>query len=220
MTTVLLVFQLGQPRIWMSMSRDGLLPPIFSAIHPRFKTPWFSTLMTGLLVAVPALFMNLTEVTDLTSIGTFAFVLVSAGVLLLGDLATKSGRYVKYVDSRWIIPTLYVGGWIYVLAFRREMLLRWLSFTDPADPTIHGWAVFKHQIPLIVFLIGSAVLALLCFTKRLSLIPVMGVLTCGYLMTELGLTNWIRFGIWLILGLVLYFAYGVRHSKLAQRTAA
>jgi amino acid transporter len=61
MTTVLLVFQLGQPRIWMSMSRDGLLPPIFSAIHPRFKTPWFATLMTGLLVAVPALFMNLTE---------------------------------------------------------------------------------------------------------------------------------------------------------------
>jgi hypothetical protein len=72
-------------------------------------------------VAVPALFMNLTEVTDLTSIGTlFAFVLVSAGVLLLGDTATKSGRYVKYLDSRWIIPTLYVGGWAYVLAFRRE----------------------------------------------------------------------------------------------------
>jgi basic amino acid/polyamine antiporter, APA family len=221
MTTVLLVFQLGQPRIWMSMSRDGLLPPIFSAIHPRFKTPWFSTLMTGLLVAVPALFMNLTEVTDLTSIGTlFAFVLVSGGVLLLGENARKSGRYVKYVDSRWIVPTLYVGIWIWVLAFRREAFLRWLSFTDPADPTIHGWAVFKHQIPLIVFLIGSGVLAVLCFTKRLSLIPVMGVLTCGYLMTELGLTNWIRFGIWLILGLVLYFVYGVRHSKLAERTAA
>ncbi len=221
MTTVLLVFQLGQPRIWMSMSRDGLLPPIFSAIHPRFKTPWFSTLMTGLLVAVPALFMNLTEVTDLTSIGTlFAFVLVCAGVLLLGDTATKSGRYVKYVDSRWIIPTLYVGGWAWVLAFRREALLRWLSFTDPADPTIRGWEVFKHEIPLIVFLVGSGVLAVLCFTKRLSLIPVMGVLTCGYLMTELGLTNWIRFGIWLLIGLVLYFAYGVRHSKLAQRGPA
>jgi amino acid transporter len=220
MTTVLLVFQLGQPRIWMSMSRDGLLPAIFSAIHPRFKTPWFSTLMTGVLVAVPALFLNLTEVTDLTSIGTlFAFVLVSGGVLLLDGGARRSGRYVKYVDSRWIIPTLYVGGWIYVLVFQREMLLRWLSFTDPADPSIHGWAVFKHQIPLIVFLIGSAVLAFLCFTRRLSLIPVMGVLTCGYLMTELGLTNWIRFGIWLILGLVLYFVYGLRHSKLAQRTA-
>ena len=220
MTTVLLVFQLGQPRIWMSMSRDGLLPAIFSAIHPRFKTPWFSTLMTGVLVAVPALILNLTEVTDLTSIGTlFAFVLVSGGVLLLDGGARRSGRYVKYVDSRWIIPTLYVGGWIYVLVFQREMLLRWLSFTDPADPSIHGWAVFKHQIPLIVFLIGSAVLAFLCFAKRLSLIPVMGVLTCGYLMTELGITNWLRFGIWLAIGLVLYFVYGVRHSRLAQRTA-
>jgi len=176
--------------------------------------------MTGLLVAVPALFLNLTEVTDLTSIGTlFAFVLVSGGVLLLDGGARRSGRYVKYVDSRWIIPTLYVAGWVYVLVWRREMFLRWLSFTDPNDPAIHGWAVFKHQIPLIVFLIGSAVLAFLCFTKRLSLIPVMGVLTCGYLMTELGITNWIRFGIWLILGLMLYFAYGVRHSKLAQRTA-
>jgi amino acid transporter len=217
MTTVLLVFQLGQPRIWMSMSRDGLLPPIFSAIHPRFKTPWFSTLMTGLLVAVPALFMNLTEVTDLTSIGTlFAFVLVSAGVLLLDGYATKSGRYVKYVSSRWIIPVLYVGGWVYAIVYRGDALRQWLSFTDPADPSIHGWAVFKHQIPLIVFLVGSGVLAVLCFMKRLSLIPVMGVLTCGYLMTELGLTNWIRFGIWLVIGLVLYFVYGVRHSRLAS----
>ena len=221
MATVLLVFQLGQPRIWMAMSRDGLLPTIFSAIHPRFKTPWFSTIITGLLVAMPALFMNLTEVTDLTSIGTlFAFVLVCGGVLLLGGTATKSGRYVKYVDSRWIVPTLYVGGWAYVLVFQREALRRWLSFTDPADPTIHGWEVFKHEIPLIVFLVGSGVLAVLCFIKRLSLIPVMGVLTCGYLMTELGLTNWIRFGIWLLIGLVLYFAYGVRHSKLAQRGPA
>ena len=112
MTTVLLVFQLGQPRIWMSMSRDGLLPPIFASIHPRFKTPWFSTLMTGLLVAVPALFMNLTEVTDLTSIGTlFAFMLVSAGVLLL-DGGGRDGKYVKYIDSRWIVPFLYFGTWI------------------------------------------------------------------------------------------------------------
>jgi amino acid transporter len=217
MTTVLLVFQLGQPRIWMSMSRDGLLPAIFSAIHPRFKTPWFSTLMTGLLVAVPALFMNLTEVTDLTSIGTlFAFVLVSAGVLLLEGGARSSGRYVKYVDSRWIVPVLYVGGWAWALWFRGDAVAQYFLFTDPADPTVHGWAVFKHQIPLLVFLAGSAWLAVLCFVKRLSLIPVMGVLTCGYLMTELGITNWIRFGLWLVIGLVVYFAYGVRHSRLAK----
>jgi len=214
MTTVLLVFQLGQPRIWMSMSRDGLLPPIFSAIHPRFKTPWFATLITGLLVAVPALFMNLTEVTDLTSIGTlFAFVLVSGGVLLL-DGGTRGGRYTPYVSSRWLIPAAYVGAWVYAIAYQHDALMRWLSFADPDDPAIHGWEVFKHQIPLIVFIIGSGVMAALCFVKRLSLIPVMGVLTCAYLMTELGITNWIRFLIWLLIGLVLYFAYGVRHSKL------
>ena len=220
MTTVLLVFQLGQPRIWMSMSRDGLLPPIFASIHPRFKTPWFSTLMTGLLVAVPALFLNLTEVTDLTSIGTlFAFVLVSAGVLLL-DGGGREGKYVKYIDSRWVVPFLYFGTWIYAATTRRESLARYFSFVDPADPTRHGWEVMKHEIPMLVFIVFAGVLAVLCFVKRLSLIPVMGVLTCGYLMTELGLTNWIRFGIWLAIGLVLYFAYGVRNSKLAQRTTA
>ena len=81
--TVLLVFQLGQPRLWMAMSRDGLLPKIFSAIHPRFRTPWFSTILTGLMVAIPALFMNLSEVTDLSVIGTlFAFTIVCAGVLV------------------------------------------------------------------------------------------------------------------------------------------
>ena len=82
LATVFLVFQIGQPRIWMAMSRDGLLPKIFSSIHPRFKTPWFATIITGLVVAIPALFMNLTEVTDLASIGTlFAFFVVCAGVL-------------------------------------------------------------------------------------------------------------------------------------------
>ena len=82
MASVLLVFQNGQPRIWMSMSRDGLLPKRFSNIHPKFKTPAFSTVVTGLFVAVPALFLNLKEVTDLSSIGTlFAFVIVNAGVI-------------------------------------------------------------------------------------------------------------------------------------------
>jgi amino acid transporter len=220
MTTVILVFQLGQPRIWMAMSRDGLLPPIFSAIHPRFRTPWFATLMTGLLVAVPALFMNLTEVTDLTSIGTlFAFVLVSGGVLLLDGGARRSGNYVKYVDSRWIVPVLYVGAWAWALRYRGAEVAQFFSFTDPADPSVRGWEVFKHQIPMLVFLVGSAALAVLCFLKRLSLIPVLGVLTCGYLMTELGLHNWIRFGLWLVLGLVLYFAYGFRHSQLARQGA-
>lgn len=86
MASVLLVFQMGQPRIWMSMSRDGLLPKKFSKVHPKYKSPSFATIVTGFVVAVPALFMNLTMVTDLCSIGTlFAFCLVCAGVLVLQD---------------------------------------------------------------------------------------------------------------------------------------
>ena len=82
--SVLLVFQMGQPRIWMSMSRDGLLPKIFSRIHPRYGTPSFSTILTGIVVAVPALFLNLGEVLSLTSIGTlFAFILVCTGVMVM-----------------------------------------------------------------------------------------------------------------------------------------
>jgi APA family basic amino acid/polyamine antiporter len=93
--SVLLIFQLGQPRIWMSMSRDGLLPKAFSRIHPKYHTPSFATIVTGFVVAIPALFMNLTEVTDLTSIGTlFAFVLVCGGVLLMPREAAVKGRFI------------------------------------------------------------------------------------------------------------------------------
>ncbi|MBK5285373.1 MAG: amino acid permease, partial [Bacteroidia bacterium] len=111
MASVFLVFQLGQPRIWMSMSRDGLLPPRFAKINPRFKTPGFATIIAGLLVAIPALFLNLTEVTDLTSIGTlFAFILVCAGVLRLQMLPNPPERKFKtpYINSRYITPLLFI----------------------------------------------------------------------------------------------------------------
>jgi APA family basic amino acid/polyamine antiporter len=218
--TVLLVFQLGQPRIWMAMSRDGLLPKIFADIHPRFKTPWFSTIVTGLVVAIPSLFMNLTEVTDLTSIGTlFAFVLVSGGVLIL--TGNKGGRYVPYIDSRWIVPALYVGAWLVFFVFYRETLRNYFAFTDVVDgQTVTGWEVFKHEIPMLIYIVASGALAVLCFVYRLSLIPVMGLLTCGYLMTELGVVNWIRFLIWLLAGLFIYFLYGYSHSNLHRREGA
>ncbi|MBW7951405.1 MAG: amino acid permease, partial [Chitinophagaceae bacterium] len=87
-TSVLLVFQLGQPRIWMSMSRDGLLPKKFAKVHPKFGTPSFATIITGVIVAFPTLIMPADLVTDLTSIGTlFAFVLVCLGVLVLPRLS-------------------------------------------------------------------------------------------------------------------------------------
>lgn len=221
MATVLLVFQLGQPRIWMAMSRDGLLPPIFSSIHKRFKTPWFSTIVTGLVVAIPALFMNLTEVTDLTSIGTlFAFVLVCGGVLILNASDQKIERKFKtpYVNSKYIIPAAFLIAVAWFAIYDRETVMAFLSMTDPADPTQGHWDVFKHKIPLIIYIIMTVAIAWYSFRKSLSLIPVLGLLTCGYLMTELGWTNWARFLIWLAIGLFVYFLYGNRHSKLKRRS--
>ena len=223
MATVLLVFQLGQPRIWMSMSRDGLLPPIFSAIHPRFKTPWFSTIITGLVVAIPSLFMNLTEVTDLTSIGTlFAFILVSGGVLVLQNSDQRVERRFRtpYINSKYIAPALFVLIWAALYYKYPEAVKSRFSATDPTDPTKHGWDVIKHNIPLYIYLICAAGLLIQCFRKSFSLIPVLGVLTCGYLMSELGWTNWRRFLYWLVAGLILYFFYGHHHSRLgaSERT--
>jgi amino acid transporter len=213
--TVLLVFQLGQPRIWMAMSRDGLLPKVFSSIHPRFKTPWFATIVTGLVVAIPSLFMNLTEVTDLTSIGTlFAFVLVSGGVLIM--TGTEGGRFVPYVSSRYIIPVAFILIWGFILLYRPEVM-NYLTSVAPENEGEGALAAFSHKIPYWVFVISSTALTVLCLWKRLSLIPVLGLLTCGYLMTELGITNWIRFGLWLAAGLVIYFLYGYRHSNLHKR---
>jgi basic amino acid/polyamine antiporter, APA family len=213
MATVLLVFQLGQPRIWMAMSRDGLLPPIFASIHPKFKTPWFSTIVTGLVVAIPSLFMNLTEVTDLTSIGTlFAFVLVCGGVLILDKSNQRIERRfrVPFINSKYIAPVLFVLTLALLLAFNREGVVSFFNFGVP-------WEEFKHRIPLLGFSVLALVLVVYCFLKELSLIPVLGLLTCGYLMTELGWTNWVRFLAWLVAGLVLYFFYGSSHSKLARK---
>ena len=220
MATVLLVFQLGQPRIWMAMSRDGLLPPIFSSIHKRFKTPWFSTILTGFVVAIPSLFMNLTEVTDLTSIGTlFAFVLVCGGVLILNASDQKIERKFKtpYVNSKYLIPAAMIGICAWFIFFNRESMTSFFSLHDPADPAIGVWDVVKHKIPLMMYMLLAGVLTVYCYLRSLSLVPVLGLLTCGYLMTELGWTNWARFLIWLLAGLICYFLYGNRHSKLGAQ---
>ncbi len=207
--SVLLVFQMGQPRIWMSMSRDGLLPKAFSRIHPKYKTPSFATIVTGFFVAVPALFLNLTEVTDLTSIGTlFAFVLVCGGVLLLpkkeeGEATPKFK--IPYVSSQFIVPVLFIVG----LIFFRKNFLGLFDFRA-------GWEIFRDKLPFFLFIILSVALTIVSFAKKLSLIPVLGLASCFYLMTELGYTNWLRFLIWLVIGLVIYFMYSRQHSKLGK----
>jgi basic amino acid/polyamine antiporter, APA family len=218
LATVFLVFQIGQPRLWMAMSRDGLLPKIFSSIHPKFKTPWFATIITGLVVAIPALFMNLTEVTDLASIGTlFAFLVVCAGVLFKDKEFGRENRFVPYINSEWIVPGLVVLGLGLFIYFNdTSVVWNYLSLNPAPDESL--FTAFSHKIPLISFFILLCVMIVLCVSRKLSLIPVLGVLSCAYLMTELGWTNWFRFGIWLVVGLIVYFIYGFSHSNLNKKT--
>ena len=220
--TVLLIFQLGQPRIWMAMSRDGLLPKVFGKVHPKYKTPSFSTVVTGFVVAVPCMFMNLTEVTDLTSIGTlFAFVLVCAGVLQSDPHRPKNkGQfYAPYVNGKYIFPVMILLGAIATWLWNHDGVMNLLNNVDPNQPGVTGWNVFKHRIPLLGFDLIMVYVSVLAFRKNLSLIPLLGLTSCGYLMTELGIVNWARFGIWLIVGLAIYFLYSIHHSKLREQHA-
>jgi APA family basic amino acid/polyamine antiporter len=147
MTAVLLVFQYGQPRIFFSMSRDGLLPPYFARVHPRYKTPHVTTLWTGIAVAVVSAVANINEIVELTNIGTlFAFILVSLGILILRAREPDRPR-----------------------AFR---------------------------------------------TPWVPLVPILGILSCLYLMSGLPWVTWVRFVVWLAVGAVIYFFYGVRRSRL------
>lgn len=147
MTSVLLVFQMGQPRIFMSMARDGLLPEYFSRIHPKFRTPYITTIWTGLVVGGVAMVTDIGSLADLTNIGTlFAFILVCVGVCLLRRTAPERER--------------------------------------------------PFRVPLV------------------PLVPILGVLMCAALMCSLPLLTWVRFIGWLGIGLVIYFCYGIRHSRL------
>lgn len=278
MASVLLVFQMGQPRIWMSMSRDGLLPKKFSKIHPKYKTPSFATIVVGFVVAVPALFMNLTMVTDLCSIGTlFAFVLVCAGVLVLQNKTDiPRGKFkTPYVNAKFILPVLVAGTLVLLfttyqrqtMAFLKnerelkgstdvltelnksqiDVLTVYVKATDPkmyteqkedldayfqevpsakytaAMTAIHvpkkqlyaeGFALFAHKIPTWIFILAVFFLTGWAFLRNLSLIPMLGLLSCLYMMSALKLSNWIGFGIWLIVGLLIYFLYSRKRSKL------
>jgi APA family basic amino acid/polyamine antiporter len=146
-TSVLVVFQLGQPRIFFSMARDGLLPPWAAKVHPKYRTPHITTILTGVFVAVFAAIANIDEIVQLTNIGTlFAFVLVAIGIVIL----------------------------------RR---------TDPSRQR-------PFRTPLV------------------PLVPILAVICCVYLMLELPAVTWWRFVIWLVIGLVFYFMYGFKHSRL------
>src|SRR6218665_798295 len=280
MASVLLVFQMGQPRIWMSMSRDGLLPKKFSTVHPKFKTPSFSTIVVGFVVAVPALFMNLTMVTDLCSIGTlFAFVLVCAGVLVLQNKPDiPRGKFkAPYVNAKFILPVLLIVGLVLSFTYNKkgvtdfitnekqvyapadlvtslnkeetQQVSDYLASIDVNNKTAEtsdlehllgqyqddeakyaevvkglpiadsakyesGFSLFKHKIPMWIFLFVLVGLAVWAFRKNLSLIPLLGLICCLYMMAELSVWNWIYFTVWLIIGLLIYFGYSRKNSKL------
>ena len=207
-TSVLLVFQIGQPRIWMSMSRDGLMPKKFSTIHPRFKTPAFATVVTGIIVAIPALVVESSLMTDLTSIGTlFAFAIVCGGVLVLPrrDEVRGKGFNLPYINGQWIVPILF---FIFIYGFRERTMNAFTNLTDEA----------YQEVLFIVFLLISATITLYAFLRKLSLIPVLGMLCCLYLMIEIPARSWLVFFGWMGFGLILYFCYGYWKSKLATTT--
>lgn len=205
-TSVLLVFQLGQPRIWMSMSRDGLLPKAFGKVHKKYHTPYFSTIVTGILVAVPSLFMQSSRMTDLTSIGTlFAFVLVSGGVLLLPKIDNRppGGFKLPYINGQLIVPVMVA---IFIYLFRERIVHAAGNLgTDSLQ-----------EVLFLAFLVVAVVLSILTFIKKYSLIPVLGVLFCSYLLIEIPAISWIWFFIWMAIGLSIYFMYGYRNSNLAK----
>lgn len=215
MASVMLVFQLGQPRIWMSMSRDGLLPPAFAKIHPKYKTPSFSTLITGVLVAVPIFFVDINMVTDICSAGTlFAFCLVCGGVLKLKmKTQTHEPKFAApYVNSKYIVPLLFLMALPFLCfenidsLFSENMTIQFV-FSD------NKWF---ENIPTFTFMVGFAIFSFMAFKYKFSLIPSLGLICCFYMLSQLGYKNWLYFSAWLIIGLMIYFLYSRKHSKLSH----
>ncbi|SEW04850.1 amino acid/polyamine/organocation transporter, APC superfamily [Kaistella antarctica] len=207
-TTVLLVFQMGQPRIWYAMSRDGLMPKKFMTIHPKYNTPSYATIVTGIVVGVPILFTDKSFILDFTSIGTiFAFVLVCGGVLLLPAKEKLPGRFhMPYYNSKIIFPILFLGGLTFFYFWQPSFFQNLMDWSDPVEG--------EFRISMFFYIILNLGLCILAFIKNLSLIPLMGLSSCLYLLTGMTHDNWFWFGIWFGIGLVIYFSYGYRNSQI------
>ncbi|HVT86530.1 MAG TPA: amino acid permease [Chitinophagaceae bacterium] len=223
MTSVLLVFQMGQPRIWMSMSRDGLLPRVFEKIHPKYKTPSFATIVTGLVVGVPILFTDKTFVLDFTSIATlFAFVLVCGGVLLIPRKEKVPGRFnLPYINGKFIYPLIVIAAFILFSTTMKNYVSDMFSFNFASNPDyVAGKISFMDlttpKISLIIFWLVCFIMSIATIIKNFSLIPLMGLTTCLYLLTGMTKSNWAWFLSWLLIGLLIYFLYGYRKSNLAK----
>ena len=213
MTSVLLVFQLGQPRIWMTMSRDGLLPAAFQKIHTTYRTPSFATIVTGLVVGVPILFTDKTFVLDFTSIGTlFAFVLVCGGVLLLPEKKKEPGKFhLPYINGQYIFP-LGILFLVLLLSLNDSDYFNDLFSIGTESKLFSSVSV---RISTILFWLIMVTLSVYAYFKKFSLIPLMGMASCLYLLTGMAGSNWFWFFIWFGIGILIYFGYGYKKSKLA-----
>ncbi len=193
-TAVLLVFQLGQPRIFFSMARDGLLPPFIGRVHPRFRTPHVATILTGVFVGFFAAVASLDEMVDLTNIGTlFAFILVCTGVIVL-----------RIKDPARPRPFRVPGGFTWTILLYAGYAAGIFFLPLPSSAT---WALIAAG-------------AVLFFLARNHIFAVLGILSCLYLVYYLPPTSWLRFAAWLNFGFVLYVAYGSVHSHLTGRSSS
>ena len=209
-TTVLLVFQMGQPRIWMAMSRDGLLPKKFQEVHSKNKVPSFATVVTGIVVGIPIIFTDKSFILDFTSIGTiFAFVLVCGGVLMLPPKEKIKGRFhLPYINGKFLFPLIFIGGLVFFYFYQPEFFHNLTNINDPNEG--------EFRLAIIIFIIANVVLCGLAIVKNLSLIPLIGLSSCLYLLTGMSHENWFWFGLWFAVGLVIYFLYGYKNSRLNQ----
>jgi basic amino acid/polyamine antiporter, APA family len=214
MTAVLLVFQLGQPRIFFSMSRDGLLPKLFAAVHPRYRTPHVTTIWTGTFVGFFAAFASLDEIIELTNIGTlFAFVLVCVGIMVLRH--TDPGRRRPF-KTPWS-PLLPI--WALVLWFLPPVLL-----------AAEDWGSRMESLVVLLIAFLGAAFSVVGIAAKINgrRVPELvktefalaGVASCIWLMRGLPAVTWWRFIGWLALGSVIYTLYGQRHSRLNKRVRA
>jgi amino acid transporter len=191
------------------MSRDGLLPKQFSRIHPKFKTPGFSTVMTGVVVGMPIFFTDEAFVLDFTSIGTiFAFVLVCGGVLLLPkrDKSADNGFRLWYINGKWAFAGLVLLSACLVVLLLPKYI----------NEVAYGEGAFIYVVSHRILWLLLGLLAVFTWFKNWNLIPLLGVAICLYLLTGMTLENWKWFGLWFLIGIVFYLSYGRRKSKLNE----
>ena len=166
--------------------------------------------MTGLMVAVPIFFVDIEMVTDICSAGTlFAFCLVCGGVIKLrmDKNSPPSTFKTPYVNSRYIVPLLFIASCIFLFADQQ-------TFEQVLKPS-SGYAALVN-FPTYAFLIGFAIFSVLAAKHQFSLIPSLGLICCFYMLSQIGYRNWLYFGGWLLIGLCIYFVYGRSHSNLAR----